>query len=113
MDAYPRDFREIAEALGIDLSKPAELCHYGLPATPVRLTGGWFHVVGSMESGRDAWKGDGPPSSARTADFEKLASGAEFGVHSDAQLVADVFKDAPLIQIEFLVNVPWLLGDAG
>ena len=111
VDAYPKDFRDIADALGIDLSKPAELCHYGAPGTTMRLTGGWFHVVGSINSGREPWKSDALKSSVKYADYEKLPSGAEFGLSSDAQLVAEAFKGAPLIQVEFQVNVPWLLGD--
>lgn len=111
VDAYPKDFRDIADALGIDLCKPAELCHYGAPATPMRLTGGWFHVAGRITSGREPWKSKGPTSSVKIADFEKLQSGAEFGLSSDAQLVAEAFKGSPLTQVEFLVNVPWLLDD--
>ena len=107
--AFQHDFRRIAEQLGIDVQKPAELCHYSKDSTGLHLTGGWFHVIGSLQSGRDAWKETDMPS-ARTADFEKLASGAEIGFSPEAHLVPDVFKGASLVQLEFVTRVPWLLS---
>jgi len=106
--AFPEDFRTIADLIGIDVEKPAELCHYGKDETGLHLTGGWFHAVGGMESGRDAWTQATP--SVKTPDFEKLASGAEFGISPDAQLVAEPFKGASLLQLEFLIHVPWPLS---
>ena len=107
--AFPDDFRKMAEELGIDVKKPAELLHYHKEPTGLHLTGGWFHVVGNLESGRAAWKQTTVPS-ALTPDFEKLVSGAEFGFAPKADLVADAFKGVPLIQVEFLTHVPWLLS---
>jgi len=107
--AFPDDFQKIAEELGIDVQKPAELCHYSKEPTGLHLTGGWFHIVGSLESGGEAWKETTVPST-RTADFEKLSSGAGIGFSLEAQLVADAFKGAPLVQIEFPTHVPWVLS---
>jgi hypothetical protein len=109
LDAFPKDFQKIADQLGIDVRKPAELCHYNKEANGLRLTGGWFHAVGSLESGADAFKETEVPG-ASTADFEKLPSGAEFGFSSKVQLVANAFKGGPLVQVDFLTRVPWLLS---
>ena len=109
LHAFPLDFQKIADELGIDVQKPAELCHYNKEPNGLRLTGGWFHAIGSMESGVDAWK-ETPAPTAHAVDFEKLPSGAEFGFSSKAELVANAFKGASLIQVEFLTHVPWLLS---
>ncbi len=107
--AFPDDFQNLAEALGIDVQKPAELCHYGKNESGMHLTGGFFHFVGNVESGGDAWKETTTPN-ACTADFEKLASGSEFGFSRKAELVAKAFNGVHLVQVEFLTRIPWLLS---
>src|SRR5215470_13441143 len=52
---FPEPFRDLAQKLGIDVSKPIELAHYGEPGSP-SLTGGWFHLVGRVLSGRDYYR---------------------------------------------------------
>ena len=53
--AFPPPFLYLLQLLGIDPGKPAELCHYGTSGGPMP-TQGWFHFVGHLEGGADAWR---------------------------------------------------------
>jgi hypothetical protein len=97
--AFPEPFRDLAQKLGIDVSKPAELAHYGEPGSPC-LTGGWFHLVGRVLSGRD-WPQDGGP----------YLGLSQFGFTERVALLPDSFKGYPIVQLEFETTVPWVLKE--
>lgn len=105
---FPPAFSELATHLGIDPTKPAELCHYGREPSGLHWMGGWFHFVGSIESGDDVlhWE-----NGTGTFRFEELVPGMEFGLSSRLALVAEVFSDLSLIQLEFQTRVPWVLDE--
>lgn len=107
--AFPPEFCAIADQLGIDIRKPAELAHYGREPSGFLIAGGWFHFVGSIMSGEDALRYD----SQGTGRFylEHLAPAFEVGFSSHAALVAEPFRSHPVIQLEFETRVPWLLGE--
>jgi hypothetical protein len=102
--AFPQEFVSIANSLGFDIRKPAELCHYGREGSGLRITGGWFHVVGKLLSGRDAMRqvseNDG------IYELEKLTDNFEFGVTNNLALVPASFVGKPLVQLEFVVRFP-------
>ena len=70
--------------------------------------GGWFHFVGSILSGADAarriaenmWK----PDLGAQSEFFSL------GFSTRALLVREPFKGSPLVQLEFTVKIPWVIG---
>jgi len=104
---FPPEFVALAEELGIDVAKPAELCHWCRESSGAYLTGGWFHFVGSILDGEDAlqWSGTGG-----TYRFEELVPGLEFGFSARLALVRQVFQSKPLIQLEFQTRIPWVLA---
>lgn len=53
--AFSRPFLHLLARLGIDPSKPAELCHYGTSGEAMP-TQGWFHFIGRLDGGADAWR---------------------------------------------------------
>ena len=107
--AFPSDFRAVAAKLGIDVTKPVELCHYCTEETGLHYTGGWFHVVGRILAGADAMKPTGPNS--WTHVLERLPSAFEFGFTEHLALVAEPFKSHQIIQLEFATRMPWLIND--
>lgn len=104
--AFPPAFRALAETLGVDITKPAELCHWGREeATGFHLTGGWFHFAGSIVEGLDAFQKSG-------LALEPFGTGFEVGFTSELQLVPERFQLQPaLTQLEFMTRVPWVISD--
>ena len=105
---FPPAFAALADTLGIDLAKPAELCHWCREPSGLYLTGGWFHLVGSIVAGEDVMYWDGRSGSFR---FEELVPGLEFGFSTRLALVGEAFAGLPLVQLEFQTRVPWVLPE--
>ena len=106
--ALPLAFRELTDALGVDPTKPAELCHYCREPSGVYLTGGWFHFVGQILSGEDVIHSTGGTGTFR---FEELAPEFEFGFTTRLALVGEVFAGFRVVQLEFQIRLPWVLAE--
>ena len=105
---FPSEFIVLAKSIGIDPSKPAELCHWCREPSGLYLTGGWFHFVGRIISGADAM----PHSDGTgTIQYQPLAPGIELGLTHHTGLVPDTFAGLAVCQLEFQTRVPWVLGD--
>lgn len=105
---FPKPFRDLAQNLGIDVSKPIELAHYDHPGGPC-LTGGWFHLVGRVVSGRDYYRQVNATS--WHADGEACFGLSQFGFTERVMLLQDSFKDHPIVQLSFETTVPWVLKE--
>ncbi len=105
---FPSEFVTLVEALGVDATKPVELCHWYREPSGLYLTGGWFHFVGSILAGEDAMHWE---NNTGTFRFEELVSGLEFGFTVRLALVREVFAGLPLVQLEFQTRVPWVLAE--
>jgi hypothetical protein len=105
---FPAEFVALADELGVDLTKPAELCHWCREESGSYLVGGWFHVVGALLSGEDLirWTGD-----AGFYRFDDLVPGLQFGFTTRIALAPDVFRGLPVVQLEFCARVSWVLSD--
>lgn len=97
----PGRLREILQSLGIDYRREAETTCVDLRNGQV-LYRGWFHFIGRVLDGADAWKGVSDKSA--TADFEDL-DGFEFGLTSRVALAPPAFPRDKLVQVEFSVTV--------
>lgn len=103
--AYSPQFLQLLELLGVDPLKPAELCHYGTSGEPMP-TQGWFHFVGHLDDGEDAWRQVGDAS--YTLDSEPFPGMKSIGFTSRLAEVRDSFAGHALVQIEFETVVPWV-----
>lgn len=101
--AFSPPFVQLLRQLGVDPGKPAELCHYGSSGDPMP-TQGWFHIVGHIESGRDAWRQVG--ENAYNLDPEPFAGMTGIGFSSRLSQVPEPFEGYGLIQLEFETIVP-------
>ena len=108
--AFPVEFRAVATELGIDVTKPAELGHYDEGGAR-RSLDGWFHLVGNIVGGRDAWRQVG--AMAWTADTEPLLGLTGLGFTDRIALLPEAFEDQSVVQLEFQTKVPWVLEDGG
>lgn len=105
---FPAEFVALLETLGVDPAKPAELCHWCREPSGWYRTGGWFHCVGTILSGEDAihWEGH-----VGTCRLEEWVPGLELGFTNHLDLVREVFAGLPLVQLEFVTRVPWVLEE--
>lgn len=105
---FPPEFVRLLDTLGVDPTKPAELCHWCREPSGLYLTGGWFHLVGSIVAGKDLveWV-----NNVGLMRFEELVPGLKFGFSSYLALVREVFEGLPLIQLKFETRVPWVLAE--
>ncbi len=100
---YTAEVLDILDRLGVDHRKEAEI-YYGGPIGGGRhVYGGWFHFVGSVESGEDAWAPGG------MLRVEHCDDSFEIGFSRSLALVPDAFRGGPLVQLEFQAKVPWVL----
>jgi hypothetical protein len=106
--AFPADFLSLADSLGLDVTKPAELCHYCREPSGLYLTGGWYHIIGAIKAGEDVMQKSSGTGAFR---FEQLVAGFEFGFSAHLALVREPFAGHPLVQLEFLTRVPWFLAE--
>ncbi len=103
--AFSAPFLNLLRQLGIDSSKPAELCHYGTSGEPMP-TQGWFHFVGHIEGGADAWRQ--VDENTHTLDPEPFPGIKSIGFTSRLSQVPAPFEGQPLVQLEFEATVPWV-----
>ena len=104
--AFSAQFLLLLRQLGIDPLKPAELCHYGTSGESMP-TQGWFHFVGHLDGGRDAWHQTG--ESTHVLDPEPFPGMKSIGFTSQLAQVPDAFSGHPMVQLEFETVVPWLI----
>ena len=107
LGAFSPALLALLKKLGIDPLKPAELCHIGDTGQEMP-TQGWFHFVGRIQHGEDAWR---PVSATGSVlEAEEFSPGEEIGFSNDLALVPEPLRGHPLIQLEFAVTVPWIIG---
>jgi hypothetical protein len=107
MRAFPKTFRTFCASAGVDLLYPSEVFHNARVASLRHSYGGWFHLAGSIVSGRLGWLATSPTS--WSADFERLAPDFAVGLSSKRDLVPGAFGDAPVVQVDFDALLPWVL----
>lgn len=96
--------------LGISPPWEVEVYEMGRADAGLFHYGGWFHFVGTIESGTSAWRAVAGQPGLRMADFEPLAPGLSIGFHTDVALVRPSFQGMPLVQVEISAELPWVLA---
>jgi hypothetical protein len=109
--AFPQQAREMLNRLGIDHSKPAEVYTTGRVDSGLHQYGGWFHFVGCIESGTDAWRQVDKDGKSFTGELEPFADHFEFGITSRVALLPEPFHGQSVVQLEFQTQIPWVLAE--
>ena len=109
--AFSATALDLFERLGVDYRKPVEAYHNARLENGLHNYGGWFHLVGKIESGADALKQIGDTPCQGTFELEPLGEHFLFGFSNCLGLVRESFRDQPLVQLEFITEVPWVLRD--
>jgi hypothetical protein len=109
--AFPPPVRDILDQLGIDQSKPAEVYTTGEVDSDFQQYSGWFHFVGCIESGADAWRQVDEEGKSFTGEFEPFGTHFRIGFTSRIALLPEPFQSDPVVQLEFQTFVPWVLAE--
>ena len=99
---YSKEVRDLFERLGIRFDRESETYDLGESECGLYLYGGFFHFVGVIESGRDALE---------DMSLEPVTGRFSVGFTSQVALVPESFRNASVVQLEFLANVPWLIDE--
>lgn len=101
----------ILDQLGISPPWEVEVYEGGRSPSGLHHYGGWFHFVGTIESGGDAWLPVGSGAAVcNVADFDPLSETLSVGFHTDLALVREPFKGLPLVQLEIAAELPWVIA---
>jgi len=109
--AYPPEARAVFNLLGIDYQKAAEVYLNGRLESGLYHYGGWFHFVGSIESGSEALQPSGTSTTSFSFHLEALSEHFFIGFSSQLGLVREPFHDHSLVQLEFTTEIPWIISD--
>jgi hypothetical protein len=104
---YGIEVLEIFKKLGIPPDREVEIYRMGRMESGRHHYGGWFHLVGSLVSGEHAAKQ--VAENTWQPDLEKTDEYFQIGFSSQIELIQAPFKNLPLIQLEFIAEVPWVL----
>src|SRR5436190_2868859 len=105
--AYPSAALAIFNQLGIDSQKESEIWHTHRDETGLHHYGGFFHFIGTIESGRDVMV---KMNSYSTYDFEMIGEHFEWGLRAETALVPEAFAGGPVTQLEFTTRIPWVIN---
>lgn len=99
---YSTQFVELLEKLGVALHKESEVCEMGPSTSPgTRLYGGWYHFVGEVVLD--------PGTETKLAKADETQWYVHFTQASD--LAPESFRGLQLVQLEFRVELPWVLAE--
>ena len=105
--AYPSAALAIFNQLGIDSHKESEIWHTHRDETGLHHYGGFFHFIGTIESGRDVMV---KMNGYSTYDFEMIGEHFEWGLRAETALVPEAFTGGPVTQLEFTTRIPWVIN---
>ncbi|SRR6266446_4671345 len=109
--AFPPAARGVLDQLGIDHTKPAEVYTTGRVDSGLHQYGGWFHLVGCIESGADAWRQIDKDGKSFTGELEPLSDHFQIGLTPRVALLPKPFHGKPVVQVEFETRIPWVLSE--
>lgn len=101
---YPAEVLSLLNRLGIDPRHESEIWHYNRLEPGLHLYGGFFHFAGSIESEV------GEPGPFDMAQGDQAPFRLFFVNKRD--LLPESFADLPVVQLEFVARVPWVLRES-
>ena len=100
---YPAEVLTLFNQLGIDPRHESEIWHLGRLKPGLHLYGGFFHFLGTIESEGGA---------CGSFDMEQ-SDNVPFRLYfvNRRDLLPEPFTDLPVVQLELIAHVPWVLDD--
>ncbi|MFC2113993.1 hypothetical protein ACFLRI_01445 [Bacteroidota bacterium] len=99
---YSEEFVNMLKDIGIDPRKEAEVYYIKAVDKNRHLYGGWFHFVGRYNS-------NGFEDLDGQSKLLKINDKIEMSLSDHTLLVDGAFKSDSVVQLEFRVEVPWVI----
>lgn len=108
---YPAEILALFSQLGIDYTKETEVYQLTRLDSGLHLYNGWLHFIGHFKSGIDSKVQieEVPDTQICKLEFEPVDEHFQIGFTKDARSYWESFEGKPLVQIEFTVEIPWVL----
>ena len=103
---YPPEVLAIFDRVGIDPRKESEIWHTHRDESGLHHYGGFFHFVGSIESGKDAKR---MVNGVGIFELESIGENFKYGFTSDAALTPESFVGKEVARLEFQTKAAWVL----
>jgi hypothetical protein len=97
---YSGEAQSLFQELGIDSSREAEVYHMCRLESGLHLYGGWLHCVGRIEE--EGEKVGASPGGIGAYNYY---------FHEKPVVVPAPFQGLPLLQLEFIAEIPWVLQE--
>lgn len=110
----PKKARSLFKRMGVDFTKEVKLFDADKLNSGFYAYSGWLHYIGHIESGRDSSVLISNLEEFRAYSFNLEPVGDRFDVgftDRDIGLYHETFSQHPLVQIEFMAELPWLLSN--
>jgi hypothetical protein len=101
-DFYPSSFLGLLNSLGINKHKEAEVHDLG-PKGELRIYGGWYHFIGRVV--------EDPSHPTVLIGEQPIHAAWEILFLQKRDLALETFETPELVQLEFIVELPWRRKD--
>ena len=109
VDILPKTVRTFFDTLGVDLKKIVECYVNCKNEDGTLLYGGFCHVCGTLLQGKSAWVSLSETHSYYHTDLTyPVDNHFHLSFQEECLMVEEQFE-APILQIEFVANIPWVL----
>lgn len=106
---YPPAMVRLFDELGVDLRRDAEVVEYARSADGLHEYGIWYHLVGQIEAGAEAWVPTGAHSSH--LETEDVGGGFSIGFSHRSDMMPPSFAGLPVVQLDISFRIPWVLEE--
>lgn len=108
---YPAEILALFSQLGIDYTKETEVYQVTQLDSGLHLYNGWLHFIGHFKSGINSkvQVDEFPNAQIYKLDFEPVDDHFQIGFTTDTRSFWKSFEGKSLVQVEFTVEIPWIL----
>jgi hypothetical protein len=105
-ETLPQEVKDLFNSLGIDPRKQGEVNEYEEKEDGSHVYGGFYFIVGNIISGPNFWVNT---EDGLMPNFETI-NGIQIAFTDQLAMPPDEALPKPQLQLEFQLNVPWLLN---
>ena len=105
---YPPRVLQLFRDLGLETNKETEVMHVCRLPDGRHAYSGWFHLVGKLVDGEPCW--DEVDGTTRQLAVEPVTSTFSMGFSLDRSMASAMLEGLPVVQLEFYVELPWVVG---
>ena len=106
---FPSEVLELFEQLGIDPLKTVEQTEWDEIRPGWHMHSGWYHFVGELQNGPDAHVPTG--ENGWSVNLTPITPEFSVGFTRRVALVPAELREEPVVQLEFMAEIPWLLSE--